>query len=165
MKKLIYAFVLLLLPYGGSAQTSVGELLKSMPDSLMPLLTKNNRLDMIDFCEAKMKAEVTNRLEGLSEMTMLTPDSLTIRMSNVLHVSLYLQETREEYDSVRQVICMVKTFRLPMSGEKEEQVSYFSVKWVPLSVPSVLVPRSSRSTILREDDKLLKAPVLTGRDD
>ncbi|MBR6998224.1 MAG: DUF3256 family protein, partial [Prevotella sp.] len=42
----------------------MADLFKAMPDSLMPYLTKNNRLDMIDFMEANMKAEITNQLEG-----------------------------------------------------------------------------------------------------
>ena len=44
---------------------------KNMPDSLSPLLTAVNRADCIDFLESKMKAEVTNRFGGKSEMTEL----------------------------------------------------------------------------------------------
>ena len=45
-------------------EPTMAALFKAMPDSLMPYLTKNNRLDMIDFMEANMKAEITNQLEG-----------------------------------------------------------------------------------------------------
>ena len=48
---------------------------KNMPDSLSPLLTAVNRADCIDFLESKMKAEVTNRFGGKSEMTELAPYS------------------------------------------------------------------------------------------
>ena len=52
---------------------------KNMPDSLSPLLTAVNRADCIDFLESKMKAEVTNRFGGKSEMTELAPDYIRIQ--------------------------------------------------------------------------------------
>ena len=54
---------------------------KNMPDSLSPLLTAVNRADCIDFLESKMKAEVTNRFGGKSEMTELAPDYIRIQMT------------------------------------------------------------------------------------
>ena len=55
MRSLLFA-LLLTLANGAFAQTKMSEALKSMPDSLMPYLTHNNRLDCIDFREANMKA-------------------------------------------------------------------------------------------------------------
>ena len=137
-----------------AVQLRISDLLKKMPDSIMPLLTKNNRLDMIDFCEAKMKAEVTNLLEGQSEMTALADDSLTIRMSETLRMDLYLVPAEEEYDSCKQVICVVSTYQLPSTGEEDVCVDYYSVRWQPLVQPKVSIIRSPRSTLLRQDEKL-----------
>ena len=61
-----------------------------MPDSLMPYLTGNNRLDFIDFMDSNMKASVSNQTGGNSEMTALTDDSLSIRMSDALRVDMML---------------------------------------------------------------------------
>ena len=52
-----------------------------MPDSLSPLLTAVNRADFIDFLESEMKAEVTNRFGGKSEMTELTPDYIRVQVT------------------------------------------------------------------------------------
>ena len=52
-----------------------------MPDSVVPHMTKNNRLDMMDFMDAKMKAEVTNKLGGKSEMTDMSASYMRITIS------------------------------------------------------------------------------------
>lgn len=133
------------------------------PDSILPTLSTTNRLDMMDFMDAKMRAEVTNTLSGTSEMTALTGDSLSIRMSEVLRVDMLLREAKEEADSSHQVICVVRTYLLPSTSGQEQVVSYFSVKWNPLPyIPNLLHPlMMSPSTMMREDDRLLEIkPIL-----
>ena len=49
---------------GSSAQTPMSQVLKQMPDSVVPYLSENNKLDLIDFLDSNMKAEVHNQLEG-----------------------------------------------------------------------------------------------------
>ena len=51
----------------------------SMPDTILPLLTEINRADCIDFLESNMRAIVTNRLDGKSEMTTLTDNYIEIK--------------------------------------------------------------------------------------
>lgn len=152
--------VVALLPQDARAQLKVGNLFKEMPDSLMPLLTKNNRLDMIDFMDAKMKAIVTNLLDGESQMTVLADDSLSIQMSPSLRVDLYLVPTREEYDSCKQVLCMVSTYKLPSQGGEEQCIKYYSVCWRSLANPDVLVVRKPYSNVLQQDEKLGKLPLI-----
>ena len=151
MKKLLKIVILALAPLMGWSQTSIAEVFKSMPDSLMPYLTKNDRLDMVDFMEAKMKAEVTNRLGCKSEMTRLTADSLAIQMSESMQVDIFLLSTDEAYDSCRQVICMRKTYLI-----REEPVqcvaSFFTMKWRPLGDLSGYSSRLNYSSVLRRDD-------------
>lgn len=120
-------------------QYKISELFKAMPDSLMPLLTTNNRLDMIDFMDAGMKARVTNLLNGESEMTCLTADSLTIRMSGSMDVSLYLQPTSETIDGYKQIICMKSIYRIASTKDPDESFHYFSVNWRPIDKEKVKI--------------------------
>ena len=66
------------------------DVLKSMPDEVIPILTHNNILDMIDFLNASCKAEVTNRMNGKSEMTVLTDHYAYIQVtpSNTTEIKL-----------------------------------------------------------------------------
>ena len=113
MKKAIIAILLGIAPLSCFAQKQdMASLFKAMPDSLMPYLSKNNRLDMIDFMEAHMKAEITNLLDGRSEMTALTADSLSLRLSDVLRVDMKLQKIEEPVDSSDVIVCVWRTYTL-----------------------------------------------------
>ena len=104
------------------------DVFKLMPDSLMPYLTQNDRLDFIDFLDSGMKAIVTNRLTGTSEMTALTDDSLSIHMSDGLRVDLLLMTLDEPVDTVRQVVVFVETF-LTDSLYGESTCRIYSADW------------------------------------
>ena len=67
----------------------------NMPDSLSPLLTSVNRADCIDFLESKMKAEVTNRFEGKSEMTALSSDYISMQVTSQSSWQMKLLATSE----------------------------------------------------------------------
>ena len=101
------------------------EIFRQIPDSLTPYLSQNNRLDFIDFMESHMKAEVRNRLGGISEMTALTADSLSIRMSEALRIDMLLLTPVEPVDSSRQVVCVVSTYGTDSLG-LESRTVYFS---------------------------------------
>jgi len=124
----------------------ISELFKEMPDSLLPYLTKNNRLDMMDFMEAGMPAKVTNRLGGTSTMTALTPDSLSITMNQSMQIGLCLIER----DST--IIEMTRTYKISESQE-ENVVNYYSVSWLPLPITPVVT-----STLLKRDDEIFAKP-------
>ena len=138
---------------GGTEGSSISELFKAMPDSLLPYLTTNNRLDMLDFMEAKMKAEVTNLLDGKSEMTALTHDSLSIRMNGVLNIDMKVINVAEPVDSSTQVIRVVRTYRLN-ENQTERIADVYSSVWRKLS--SVV----EQSSLLKRDDELLSKPHL-----
>ena len=148
MKKVLLVLFTLCFALGSHAQETMSELFKAMPDSLLPYLTTNNRLDMLDFMEAKMKAEVTNLLEGKSEMTALTSDSLSIHMSNVLRIDMKVVSVPEPVDSSTQVIRVVRTYQLN-DKQSERVVDVYSTSWRRLS--SVV----EQSTLLRRDEELL----------
>ena len=79
MRKWIVAALFASITGQVSAQdVTIRDIFKQMPDSLMPYLSQNNRLDFIDFLDSNMKAEVRNALGGLSEMMTLADDSLSI---------------------------------------------------------------------------------------
>ena len=113
------------------ASQTLKDVFKQMPDSLMPYLTTNNRLDFIDFLDSNMKAEVANMTGGTSEMTALTDDSLSIRMSDALRVDMLLLNLDEPVDSIRQVIVFVETF-LADSVYGESVCKTYTVDWQPV---------------------------------
>lgn len=173
--KHLFLYIMLLLPLkatyaqetdvplsDGNSQPhpTIGDLLKQMPDSLMPLLTKNNRLDMLDFLDAKMKAEVNNRLGGTSEMTYVSSDSLSIRMNDVERADLFLIDVSEKYDSCHRVIVFRRNLIIPSSKLEESSLVFYSCKWNRLHDSSLLSCPAFTSNIRKEDDRVFsKAPI------
>ena len=123
MKKLLIALSLML-ANSVFAQTTMSEALKSMPDSLMPYLTHNNRLDCIDFCEANMKAEVRNTFDGKSELVRLTSNYALFHLNDASTIELCLLDAGNS-----QVVCMIQTYGTDL---RESVISFFSTSWQQL---------------------------------
>ena len=114
------------------AQTmKVRDVFRQMPDSILPYLTENNRLDMLDFMDSHMKARVQNKFDGYSEMLTLTDDSLTIQMSSMMRLTISLLSTTKEIDGAQQLICLKRTVG-DSSKIKQTICSYYSVLWQKL---------------------------------
>jgi len=133
MRRWLMAILIATISGQASAQDlKISDVFKQMPDSLMPYLTTNNRLDFIDFMESDMKAEVANMTGGVSEMTALTDDSLSIRMSEALRVDMMLMNLDEPIDSIHRVIVFIETF-LTDSIYGESVCKTYSVDWQPVT--------------------------------
>ena len=136
-----------------SAQSvQIRDAFREMPDSLMPYLSKNNRLDFIDFLDSGMKAEVHNQLGGTSQMLSLGDDSLSIQMNPSLRVDMVALDS---------VVAVVETF-LVDSIYGESRVHYYSATWQPIAQPVLTEAQQQRirrlelQNIVKRDDDLLK---------
>lgn len=105
----------------GKAQV-MKDMVLSMPDSVMPLLSKDNKADFIDFLANKMQAKVKNAFNEYSYMDTLTNDYTHIRLTPCSDVSIKLLPLT---DSTK-VICLVHTYR---ADAAESNVSFFDTNW------------------------------------
>ena len=94
----------------------------AMPDSIVPLLTKVNREDCIDFLDSNMKAMVKNRFGNVAEMKVLTDDYVQMQVSEVSTLEMKLLPVN---DSTR-VICMVKTV---CASACDSSVRFYASDW------------------------------------
>lgn len=99
----------------------------SMPDTILPLLTEINRADCIDFLESNMRAIVTNRLDGKSEMTTLTDNYIEIKLSEQ---SSWQMKVLALNDST-QVLCTVFTACAPAC---DSHIKFYTTQWESLSL-------------------------------
>jgi len=93
----------------------------TMPDDVMPLLSTVNRADFIDFWASHMKAEVTNKLQGTSEMDMLSNDYLHIKIGNSSEVAIKLVPIKKDT-----VICMSYTVHAPLA---DSHIELYNLQW------------------------------------
>ena len=119
----------LLWSFGLSAQIAMRDVLRTMPDSVVPYLTENNRLDMIDFVESNMESVVTNALGGKSQMQQLTDQYLSIQLNESSTIAMRLLDVPAPVDSLNQILCVVRTYG---SDIRESTVAFYSLAWRPL---------------------------------
>ena len=119
------------------AELRIRDIYAEAPDSIFPLLTKNNRLDQIDFRENNMKADVKNKFEDHSELLVLNDKYLKLQLSKHCLIEMRLLN-----DST---FCMVQTYNAPAS---DSQIRFFDTSWNEL--PQT-VERPSVDEFLSED--------------
>jgi hypothetical protein len=146
MKKGLIILLVSLFSFLTAPAQNIREVFRAMPDSIMPYLTKNAKLDMMDFMDANMKAAVNNELGGESRMLFLSDDSLAIKMSNALMLELSLEKA-----DTNMVIVMKRTYQIKERHE-EVLINRFSSSWRPMSESLV------RSTLLGRDDEVFSKP-------
>ncbi len=113
---------LIIMPLEGLRAQTMKEVFLAMPDSVLPLLDKDNRADCVDFLASKMQAKVRNAFDEFSYMDTLTTDYAFLRLTPQSTVSLKLLPVN---DSTR-IVCMVRTFR---SDAADSQVAFYTSDW------------------------------------
>ena len=93
-----------------------------MPDSIVPLLTQNNRADCVDFLDAKMRARVTNKFDGHSELMQLTADYLKMQLTG----HTFLQMKLLPRSSGDTIICMINTV---CAEARDSRIRFYTKEW------------------------------------
>ena len=135
MRKIIYIFTFLMIAF--AIQTNAQEMRKifvEMPDSIIPLLTQSNRADCVDFIDAKMRARVTNRLDGHSELLQLTPDYLNIKLTSHTSMQMKLLPCL----SGDTIICMINTV---CAEACDSRIRFYTKGWQEISTATTLFKR------------------------
>ena len=131
MRKVLLIFVLLLGLVANAQSMKMKDVFKAMPDSLLPYLSQNNRLDFIDFIESNMEAKVTNGLGGTSVMHVLTDSYMRLSLNDASELQVRLLPVSTPVDSLRQIVCVVRTYG---NIGQESVVSFYSCLWRPLDM-------------------------------
>ena len=94
----------------------------AMPDSILEVMTKNNRLDCIDFIEHGMEARVRNRFDGFTQLKAMTLDYLDLQLTAQCRVEMKLLPAKDSLNYV----CMVRTYAGPV---RESVVTLYTPEW------------------------------------
>lgn len=121
MKKNILFSLIVLIAIPALAQSNMKELWASMPDSLIPYLSKSNRIEMADLKGMNVKAEVKNAYDDNCILDTITSDFMSVTLSE----SSYLQMGLLPYNG-SQIICMVYGFKSPLP---ECELRFYSSEW------------------------------------
>ena len=147
MKRLYLIYILCLCCWLGGRAQELRSLFVAMPDSVLPLLTKTNRMDCIDFLDSNMKAEVKNRFNNTSELKVLTKDYLELQLTSQSSVEMKLLPMN---DSVK-VVCMVHTVCGPVC---DSEITFYDTQWKQLpSKNFITLPEVDRFYYLNTNEE------------
>ena len=121
MKKYITILLLMFAALPVAAQ-NMRTLFVGMPDSIVPLLTPTNRADCVDFIDAGMRAQVSNRLSGKSELLQLTDDYLKMKMSSRSTLEMKLLPS----SGGDTLICMVRSV---CAEACDSRITFYTKEW------------------------------------
>lgn len=135
MRKLFIITVLsLLAAVGDAAAQSMRSIFVNAPDSVFPLLTRVNREDCIDFLNAGMRARVSNRLDGKSELRSITDDFLELCSSEYSTVQMRLLPFAGD--------TIIAVVRSVCAESCDSRISFYKKSWEPAAVSFVRPPIS-----------------------
>lgn len=121
---------------GGEA-TLMRDVFAAMPDSVLPMVTKNNRLDCIDFIENNMEAKVRNRMDEYVTLEALTKDYARFRTSAASLMEMKLLPTSDS----TAVLCVVTTAQTGEEGTplrlEDSQIRFCNPDWSPLPTDTI----------------------------
>ena len=121
LRNILFLFALVFSVTLSAQEVKMRDVFAQAPDSIFPLLTKNNKLDCIDFIENKMRARVKNKFDTYSELTTLTDNFLQIKISEKSSAEMKLVNDT--------LICLVKTYYGPGA---DSQVYFYNTQWQPV---------------------------------
>lgn len=149
MKKLTFSVLFCLLATALRAG-SVAEMWTNMPDSILPILDRNMRTELVDNMKLLRRAEVVNLLGDTCAIDTLADNYARLTLSRCSSMQLMLLP-RVEGDTI---LCMVKTLAAP---ERESEVRFFDSQWHPLSTETFLADIHSSafaSTLIARPDSM-----------
>ncbi|PTL25053.1 hypothetical protein C3V39_10030 [Prevotella sp. oral taxon 820] len=156
--KQLFIFILLFIAINNTLYAkSMKDLWLTMPDSIIPYLNANDRLQFIDYNDLHVQATVTNKLQGECKMDTLT--------SNYVHVSLTPCSSIEmrllPYANNDSILCVVKTYG---DENKESQIYFYDQNWtlLPINVAQISSPSvtESKLTSFTNDSTYISDPVM-----
>ena len=128
------------------AAQKMRDVFATMPDSVLALMTKNNRLDCIDFIENDMEAKVRNRFDGFTVLKALTVDYLDLQLTKNCRVEMKLLPAGDSLN----YICLSRTYSGPVP---ESVVELYTADWREMP-GAEWIPRPAYADFWTEHDSV-----------
>lgn len=141
MREYILALALFVLPLSSLSQT-LRDAFKSMPDSICPYLTENNRLDLLDFLDSRMTAKVRNLLGDTTVLDTISSDYAVLRATAATTMHFRLLPLNPAIgDTISSAICVLTTSG---TSAPDSRISFYSPSWERLPLPDPIADVQGR---------------------
>ena len=130
-KRILTVLITCIMALGAAQAEDLRTLFINMPDTIMPVLTKSERMDFLDYLDSGMKARVRNKLGGESEMTELSDRSLTVSTSQSGRIEMVLFPRKKGVN----LICIIKTVT---ARYDDSRLAFYDENWMPIDVAGLI---------------------------
>ena len=132
MTKRILTILLICVAASGPAHAEdLRTLFINMPDSVMPALTRSDRMDFLDFMDSGMKARAVNKLGGESVMTALSERMLSVTTSGSGRFDMVLLPRKNSSN----LICIIKTVT---ARYEDSRLAFYNEDWTPVDAKQLI---------------------------
>lgn len=132
MRRLILLLMAVATTAVAYSQITASAAFRDAPSSVLPLLDRNTRLDMIDYFNSGSAKASKNSMQGQSRITDLSPMSLSASLTGSSDCQLALLPMRGDT-----AIVYIETVRLPAS---DSRVKVYDRNWKPMVSKSFVQP-------------------------
>ena len=151
--RILFIILSCILACASQAQVKMRDMLKTMPESLVPYLKENSRLDFIDFIDSGMRAEVSNGLDGKSELIKLTDTFASIKLTKASQLNMRLLDVNSTFNGAKQIVCVVQTYG---SDIRESTISFYTTDWKQIDTSDRIdLPKEMQFMSLGEEEPIL----------
>lgn len=130
-KRILTVLIACIMALGAAQAEDLRTLFINMPDTIMPVLTKSERMDFLDYLDSGMKARVRNKLGGESEMTELSDRSLTVSTSQSGRIEMVLFPRKKGVN----LICIIKTVT---ARYDDSRLAFYDENWMPIDAGDLI---------------------------
>jgi hypothetical protein len=116
----ILALTMALIPVSGTART-IDDLFASEPGNIFTLLTRTNRLDMVDYYNSGQQVDINNNLMGASRLLELDSTYLKVQTSKSRVVEMRMRTVGKDT-----VITVIETALTPVP---DSRLTQWNVHW------------------------------------
>lgn len=111
---------LAMLPLTGTART-ITDFFASEPGNIFPLLTRTNRLDLVDYYTSGQMVAVANNLEGEARLLEVADDYLKVQTSDSRQVEMLMRMAGKDT-----VLTVIETVMTPVP---DSRLTQWNVHW------------------------------------
>lgn len=108
------------------AQTTVKDIIKTIPQEFLPYIDEDRRKEINEFAGVQDTMEIKNSLNGTTRIFTANDNFAQIDLNEAARLQIKLLPVNDS----TQIICLLKTVTKPVPDSK---IGFYSTAWVPLS--------------------------------
>jgi len=144
----ILVLSLALLPLTGTART-IADLFASEPGKIFPLLTRTNRLDLVDYYLNDQKVSLQNNLGGTSQFEVMDSVYLKLKTSGSKVVEMRMLTNKRDT-----VVAVIETVLTPVP---DSRITFWNAQWQRLRTDKHFEMPGIDKFIVKKMDRELRA--------